>query len=292
MVQYGSTTCWQQICEQCDEAILEECVDTYDCTDAPTCAADTGCADPMNCDTVCPTQAPNPPPHVYVGLSGCIDVFECRTPCEPTDCNGLAASCGDCQDNDGDGLVDIRDPDCTSSCDNDEGRIGLGIPGAVPDPCNPDCFFDDDGGSANDQCTWSYACDPEDPRACGYDESATVSGLSCAEMRSAQNTTCGAVCRPIVPNGCDCFGCCELPPRSGNFVYVGDECMAEDPSVCAPCTPVPSCENTCDDCEMCLGDSTAPCEPPACPNGVVPCGPSGGCPGGSFCVTGCCQPLP
>ncbi|NCT11979.1 MAG: hypothetical protein GW767_04415, partial [Rhodobacterales bacterium] len=40
--------------------------------------------------------------------------------CYKTTCAGKLLECGDCVDNDGDGLVDWRDPECLGPCDNTE----------------------------------------------------------------------------------------------------------------------------------------------------------------------------
>jgi hypothetical protein len=37
-----------------------------------------------------------------------------------TPCQGNIYQCGDCIDNDGDGLIDADDPECTGACDNAE----------------------------------------------------------------------------------------------------------------------------------------------------------------------------
>jgi hypothetical protein len=95
---------------------------------------------------------------------------------------------------------------------------------------------------------------------CGYDSHA-----SCAPT---QPTTCHDVCGPLTPNGCDCFGCCEITPGSGDYIYLGstpspghDACSPatlHDPESCRPCTPVADCLNDCGHCELCFGRDTLP----------------------------------
>ncbi|RLB44558.1 MAG: hypothetical protein DRJ42_31445 [Deltaproteobacteria bacterium] len=142
----------------------------------------------------------------------------------------------------------------------------------------------------------------------------------------------------MTPNGCDCFGCCDIPGGTGNFVYIGtvDEdtregtCTLADaanPELCHPCTIAPDCYNPCGRCEICLGrtaadlpadcfpppppvdagtpsdagtlpdggtpppvDSGPPPPPPTCDDGRQACDVpgTGPCPGGYFCITGCC----
>jgi hypothetical protein len=81
----------------------------------------------------------------------------------------------------------------------------------------------------------------------------------------------------------------------------GSLCTAaalDDPDLCHPCTPVPSCLNDCKPCELCVGKSQLPpeCDDPGidCPPGSERCGLPGldPCPSGSYCITGCCQSVP
>jgi hypothetical protein len=239
--------------------------------------------------------------------------------CQVTLCQGKGYACGNCLDDDEDGAVDSDDIYCTGPCDNSESSFAIDIRGGAGPVCKQDCFFDSDVGSGNDGCNWSHTCDPvavapdyppSGDSACAYDENAPIPGMaaSCADVRSAQEPMCADTCGPLVPNGCDCFGCCELPAASGRFVWLGSEsagssgCTEEgldDPSVCHPCTQVPSCVNPCDPCEICVG-RTAP-DPscmsggvPTCPTGMATCGVEDGprCSSGAYCITGCCVPEP
>lgn len=239
--------------------------------------------------------------------------------CQVTACQAKIYACGDCLDNDGDGLIDSADPECTGPCDNTEDSYFGGIPGQNNAPCREDCYFDQDTGSGNDRCFWNQACDPlaaapgyppSGDARCAYDPSTKTPGTSasCEELMTTQDTACGSYCLPLTPNGCDCFGCCELPAESGKFVWLGStldgagSCTPDalgDASKCHPCTPVPSCMNGCDPCEVCVG-RTAPSTACAgstssrCPVGVAACGRSGDpvCPSDSYCVTGCCIAAP
>jgi hypothetical protein len=119
--------------------------------------------------------------------------------------------------------------------------------------------------------------------------------MTCAEVRAAlddpaNGPSCMETCGPATPPGCDCFGCCELPARSGNFVYLGtrdadgagtctyeagvDEFAATggDPDAaidraCRLCTPVTTCMTPCTDFDQCFG------EPPPPPLACVPTDP-------------------
>jgi len=251
-------------------------------------------------------------------------------------CQGKVYACGDLIDNDGDGLIDSQDPDCLGPCDNTEDSYYGGIPGQNNAPCKSDCYFDQDTGSGNDDCYWSHKCDPletapdyypetQSGANCAYNPNAQISGTSksCDQLNLGQSQGCYDYCGPLTPNGCDCFGCCELPAGGGNYVWLGsldtngnpscDIANVNDPTKCHPCTPVQACLNTCGKCELCIGKDTLPpeCFPPdggtgtggsapdggieqQCPTGVQPCGLPGQapCAPGSYCITGCCQIAP
>jgi hypothetical protein len=234
--------------------------------------------------------------------------------CVPATCHGMTYECGDCKDNDGDGKIDALDPECTGPCDNDESSFDVGLPGSNADKCSQDCFFDNGNGAGNDGCRFSHQCDPlsvapdyppTGSAACAYDENAKIpGGGSCADLRAEQAASCTAVCGPLTPNGCDCFGCCELPGGSFHYVGLGANargCNAEnldDPVACPLCTPVEACMNPCDPCEVCVGrpEPLESCMGSAdqCSGVFDPCDPTGPtlCPAGSYCITGCCVPEP
>lgn len=221
-------------------------------------------------------------------------------PCVPRACagGGGVAQCADCMDNDGDGLSDDRDPECLGPCDNTEGPILLtGVPGESGGRCRVDCYFDAGNGSGSDGCRWDHRCDPlsvapnfpPEGSSCPFDMG-SVGGMTCPNTQPAQ---CLNSCRPITPNGCDCFGCCTFPSirgrsaaAGGEFVWLGSTnaagegtctlAAAGDTQRCKPCTPVPSCFNDCGPCEVCLGRPVPPpeCFPSSMPDAGVP-GPDG-----------------
>jgi hypothetical protein len=231
--------------------------------------------------------------------------------CAPVTCQGHLYACGNCGDDDGDGRTDWADPDCLGPCHNNESGFDLGIPGGDARPCALDCYFDQDEGSGNDQCLWDHRCDPLEPDPnplCRY-RSPPPPDANCP---STQTAACLDFCLRLTPNGCDCFGCCELPGGSGNWVFIGsvgtggagtcDLGHMTDPAACHPCTPTESCLNGCGPCELCLGRTELPPEcfgggddggtpGPRCPDGVQPCGLEGDlpCPAEFYCITGCCQ---
>jgi hypothetical protein len=181
--------------------------------------------------------------------------------CEVTRCDNKIYACGDCLDNDADGLVDGEDPECLGACDDTEDSYFSGMAGQSDATCKVDCYFDGDNGSGNDDCHWSHRCDPlsQSPdyppsgdAQCAYDPLASVPGiaLGCSDLLGAQSETCLAVCLPLTPTGCDCFGCCELPLGSKHHVWLGSTLNGEgscnaatlsDPAKCHPCTPVSGC---------------------------------------------------
>ena len=212
--------------------------------------------------------------------------------CYITPCQGHVYQCGDCTDNDGDGLIDSFDPDCLGACQNNEAGFFGNIPGQNNAPCKSDCYWDQDTGSGNDGCNWSHKCDPKEQGGtgfaastapeigCNYDPNAKVSGATvpsgqkdCEYLAAHQTQTCQNICGALTPNGCDCFGCCEDPNRTGQFVYAGsvnaggtptcksDATTLADPTLCKPCTPVladSGCYKKCDHCELCFGKTTLP----------------------------------
>jgi hypothetical protein len=223
-------------------------------------------------------------------------------------CRGKPYQCGNCSDDDGDGLVDALDPDCLGPCDDDELGLSTGLKGNQSASCREDCYFDGDNGVGNDKCEWSPACDPLSvapdypPSGQAKCEYGSEKKVDCAGLQLAQPQTCLDVCLPLVPNGCDCFGCCELPGGSGNYHFLGagrgaagcQRDTLDDPLVCPPCTPVPSCLNDCTKCETCVDKLPDPAcgAGDACPAGQPACGSSAPCQVGNYCVTGCCVPAP
>lgn len=220
-------------------------------------------------------------------------------------------ACGDCRDDDDDGFVDMEDPDCLGPCQNTEESFWGGIPGQNHPACEEDCYFDPDSGSGNDGCVWTHTCDPlevapaYDPEGsqCPYPTD-PLSVAACTTLQT-QPALCRAVCGPLTPNGCDCFGCCAFP-GAPTPVWVGsvdglgnptcDMAHVGDPTRCRPCTQVESCLNTCEHCELCVGKQQLPadcpsdggCATPSCPGGT-PCSPClAPCPAGEACITGCC----
>lgn len=205
-------------------------------------------------------------------------------------CEG-ACACTDGVDNDADGLIDGMDPECTGPFDNDESSFATGIPGDNVDPKWQDCFFDGNSGAGDDGCRYHTDCltgdrDPGDP------------DCQVSEM-------CRTFCSARTPNGCDCFGCCEVSLDDGSTVNIMtiEGCSIEtisDESACPRCVPTTACGNECGTCELCPGrteeDLPPECAPEdtdggmpmyTCENGTT-CASDADCPAGDYCSLGCC----
>jgi hypothetical protein len=215
--------------------------------------------------------------------------------------------CSDGIDNDGDGKTDYDDPECVGPLDNDESSYATGIPGDNVDSCKQDCFFDGNSGMGDDGCMWQLKCDPLTNNAsCPYDQAYAQSHTSECSLSGSQSQTCVDKCQKLVPNGCDCFGCCAVPGASTPIRLVAT-CTSKDfndPAKCPPCTQVTQCMTPCGHCDYCIGKDTLPADctatpdagtPNTCPTGYTACGQYGVdpsmCPDGTGCVTGCCRPL-
>jgi cysteine-rich repeat protein len=208
----------------------------------------------------------------------------------PIECAGQIYACGDEIDNDGDGKVDLADPECISPCDDDETTFKTNLPGQNND-CKSDCYFDSNSGGGDDKCEWDLTCDPQNSGAeigCEYDPNA----MMCAEEMPPE---CLDFCVPLLPNGCDCFGCCDI---NGQYVYLdGNECSLENIDGCQSCTFFENCNNACEPelCELCFGQDPSElpeeCDEPSCPDTLESCLEVTDCPEAFYCQTGCCVPI-
>lgn len=135
--------------------------------------------------------------------------------CVVRPCRGRVLLCGNCIDDDGDGLIDAQDPDCWGECNDSESAW------AGRQVCsNLSCYFDRDCGIGNDQ-----------------------------------------QCEELAPNGCDCYGCCEVDGRT-TPIFLGTRnqsqrptCSAssvEDEAACGVCELDEQCFNPCEAGEVCF----------------------------------------
>ena len=342
--------CFDGVCTQCGTdadcepglaCVGATCVQA--CTTTADCPAGRECIDGGCLGTECTTNADCTDPDQCVG-------GRCGTVILAT-CQGHLFQCGDGIDNDQDGLTDMNDHDCLGPCSNNEGNFHNCIPGGGSNACVVDCYFDKDSGSGNDTCEWDHGCDPletaegqECPYLCadtpgcnlgtqtvdecisGCTAGPTATNRQCNELWDAQTAQCETFCRPLTPNGCDCFGCCDVQ-GDGDYMFVGstatdnkgdcdeatctlERALAKDYTACKKCTPVKSCLNTCEReaCECCIAgcDLPAHCfEPPPPPDagtggaggtggtGGTPGCPSPACPAGvQSCGVSCLAPCP
>jgi hypothetical protein len=209
----------------------------------------------------------------------------------PARCGMSACACDDGVDNDGDGLIDGLDPECTGAFDEDEASFATGKP-PKSKKCR-DCFWDEDTGNGNDSCRY--------PSECLLGEAPSGNG-SCGSCEVPQK--CVDTCKARTPSGCDCFGCCEVSLRDGSKVAIelSENCSLDtidDPEKCPRCTQSFQCRNTCGRCELCPGltlrDLPADCRTriPAnqCEEGQPVCTTSTDCTTEQYCQLGCCFAL-
>jgi hypothetical protein len=218
-------------------------------------------------------------------------------------CTDGSCICANGLDDDDDGLIDGLDPECTGPLDNDEGSFSTGIPGDNRDPNWQDCFFDGNSGAGEDGCRYHTDCLYGDRE---QDDPACVLTQECIDF-----------CQRLIPNGCDCFGCCTIQDANGDDldVLIGTACSIaniDDEQACPRCVKTTQCGNDCGECELCPGktaeDLPDSCTPPppdggvpdagdggytppppnTCDNGEMICGTEFPCPNGMFCSLGCC----
>ncbi len=213
----------------------------------------------------------------------------------PTDCVPGTTECSDCEDNDGDGVADGYDPECTSAADNDEGSFATAIPGDNIDLCLQDCFFDGNSGAGDDGCEMHTCCIIGEA-ACPAMCLPTYNPAMCTP-----SPECIATCLPATTAGCDCFGCCTICDSTGCYTVmtnpaVAPDCTYEtisDPLLCPVCTQVIDCADPCDPemCMLCPGQTPEDL-PPECTGTdcgtATPCTSSADCAADQWCSAGCC----
>jgi hypothetical protein len=204
-------------------------------------------------------------------------------------CGKHACACDDGLDNDGDGSSDGLDPECTAAFDDDEGSFATGLSNKQ-NGCR-DCFWDSNSGNGDDGCRYPSEC------LTGAAPSGNGNCSSC--QVSAQ---CISSCQSRTPNGCDCFGCCEVARPSGEHVFIElrDSCSLarlDDLASCPRCVPNSACQNPCGRCELCLGKTEdmlpADCKQGAgpafsCDDGFSSCSKTSDCRIAEYCQLGCC----
>lgn len=204
-------------------------------------------------------------------------------------CGSTPCACSDGVDNDLDGFVDGFDAECTGAFDQFEDSFATGSHGEDSTSKCQDCFFDGNSGAGDDGCKRARAC-TTDPGASGIG--------ACRDC--SVDATCTGSCAPLVPNGCDCFGCCGVW-RDGvelTILLGSASCTLatlDDTQRCTPCTRSAQCGNPCSECELCPGrtvrdlpDSCAGSGPGfICSDGET-CERPSDCPTLAYCQQGCC----
>jgi hypothetical protein len=198
-------------------------------------------------------------------------------------CKDVLCECDNGIDDDMDGLTDGFDPECTGPFDKDEGSFSIGVPSGSP-KCD-DCFFDDNPNSNDDKCDIAAHCSVD----------GTPAGAPASCNRCEPSSACVNNCKPRTPNGCDCFGCCDIPFQGGTVrVKLVDSCTMKElgnPERCPPCV-IPEnigCYNPCERCELCAGKTELPegCGGNTCANGRT-CKQTSECGAREYCTQGCC----
>jgi hypothetical protein len=119
------------------------------------------------------------------------------------------------------------------------------------------------------------------------------------------SAACVSACLPRTPNGCDCFGCCQVARADGSLVnlLLNPSCSLDridDQTACPRCVTSTECFNPCGTCELCPGKKSAELpelcaggsggQQPAytCDGGEQVCGDRLPCPAEYYCHQGCC----
>ena len=231
----------------------------------------------------------------------------------PGTCSSGGAQCSNCRDDDGDGLVDGFDPECTGPVDNDEGSFRTGIGGDNVDGVIMDCLYDGNAVAEDDGCSIHVCCvlGARNKTECPLG----TSRFDVADCPPPLGTTplpqqCIDACGHLAPPGCDCFGCCTLCDPQGRCRDVDihplvspncDSTNVMDPGAdtqvdtkddpCRACQKSetcgsPLCGGT--SCIACPGQTVvAGCGATACPPGYPAC-TNASCAVGSYCANGCC----
>lgn len=204
-------------------------------------------------------------------------------------CGKHSCACDNGLDDDADGLVDGLDPECTAGFDDDEVSFATGLPNKQGG-CR-DCFWDDNAGSGDDACRYPAEC---------LSGSVPNNNGNCSSCEVGAQ--CITSCLGRTPNGCDCFGCCEVTRPSGERVFteLAETCQLtalDDLERCPRCVQNTACLNPCARCELCLGKTAASlpadCKYDAggldysCEDGRA-CRISSDCSTGEYCLLGCC----
>jgi hypothetical protein len=211
-------------------------------------------------------------------------------------CGTRPCACANGEDDDGDGLADGFDPECTGAYDQDELTFATGVIKEGNPRCH-DCFFDDNSGPGDDGCNIAASC--------VLDGTTDISNGSC--RMCTPEPPCIDKCRLRTPNGCDCFGCCQVQGTNPTlFILLDDGCSLDaealaDPARCPRCVQTSSdCKNSCERCELCPGKTKADLPSDCfdqfelgydCQDATACSGTNTLCSARAWCLQGCCAPI-
>lgn len=198
-------------------------------------------------------------------------------------CGIAPCACSNGRDDDEDGLADGDDPECTGAFDNYEDNFATGVPDEERDPKCQDCYFDRVPG--RDVCNRPTSCAIN-----GTPQNGTGQCPSCGVPPA-----CADHCSRLAPNGCDCFGCCEVFRDGLRFeILLRRSCTVDalgDTTRCTPCIRARDCQNPCEPCELCpgktLSDLPIECVGYTCVDTTL-CRTSADCAASEYCQNGCC----
>jgi hypothetical protein len=203
-------------------------------------------------------------------------------------CGTHPCACSNGEDDDADGQPDGFDGECTGPYDDDEATFRVNDVNEANPHC-ADCFYDGNARSNDDGCDVATSCSLD-----GTAGSGTGKCKNCEPQQS-----CIDSCVPITPNGCDCFGCCEVT-HAGSTVAVRLVVTCTVPKIgdsiaCPRCLLATACHNPCERCEVCpgktLADLPADCSDENRCDGRTVCDSPSGCKPLEYCGQGCCAPI-
>lgn len=207
-------------------------------------------------------------------------------------CGSRPCQCSNGVDDDHDGQPDGFDSECTGPYDDYEDSFRVNDVNEGNPKCT-DCFYDGNPGSGDDGCDIATECTFSGKPGNG--------GGSCRTC--TPSATCIDNCQDITPNGCDCFGCCDVIHAGKSIsVRLVESCKVElidDAKACPRCTLSMLCQNPCGPCEICPGRTRADLPAECMADGGVgyscegrsPCERSGECQPEEYCGQGCCVPI-
>jgi hypothetical protein len=202
--------------------------------------------------------------------------------------DGHVCACSNDQDDDGDMKPDGHDPECTGPFDDYEDSFRVNdVREGNPNKC-ADCFFDGNLGG-DDGCSVSSLCK--------IDGKPGNNRGMCKKDDCTASAACLDHCLPATPNGCDCFGCCEVKSADVRIQLVATCRMDKihDAEACPTCQINESCYNPCNVCDICPGqdfeDLPLTCNNAVSCSNAKSCERSSECAPSQYCGQGCCLPI-